>query len=58
MLNPSCLHEYRERRRTLSPTGNLLSLLSELRGRESPIVLSASRRVIALLGNVVVSGRE
>ena len=29
-----------------------------LRGWESPIVLSASRRVVALLGNAVVSDRE
>ena len=43
---------------TLSPAGNLLDLLPGLRGWESPIVLSASRRIVALLGNAVVSGRE
>jgi len=42
----------------LSPSGNLLSLLSGLRRWKSPIVLSASRRVVALLGNAVVLGRE
>ena len=40
------------------PAGNLLSLLPELRRWESPIVLSASRRVVALVDNAVVSGRE
>ena len=40
------------------PAGNLLSLLPELGRWESPIVLSASRRVVALLGNAVVSGRK
>ena len=40
------------------PAGYLLSLLPGLRRWESPIVLSASRRVVALLGNAVVSGRE
>ena len=40
------------------PSGNLLSHLPGLRGWESPIVLSASRRIVALLGNAVVSGRE
>ena len=43
---------------SLSPAGNLLSYLPGLRGRESPIVLSASRRVVALLDNAVVLGRE
>ena len=42
----------------LLPAGNLLSRLPELSGWESPIVLSASRRVVALLGNAVVSGRK
>ena len=51
-------HEKRERRKTLSPAGNLLSLLPELRGWESPIALSASRRVVALLDNAVVAGRK
>ena len=58
MLNPSCLHELRERRKTLSSSGNLLSLLPGLRGWESPIVLSASRRVVALLDNAVVLDRK
>ena len=44
--------------KNLSPSGNLLSLLPELRRWESPIVLNAIRRVVALLDNVVVSGRE
>ena len=35
-----------------------LSHLREMRGWESPIVLSASRRVVALLDNAVVLGRE
>ena len=35
-----------------------LSHLREIRGWESPIVPSASRRVVVLLGNVVVLGRE
>ena len=35
-----------------------MSLLPELRRWESPIVLSASRRVVALLGNAVVLGCE
>ena len=42
----------------LSPSGNLLSLLPELRRWESPIVLSAIRRVVAQLDNAVVSGRK
>ena len=44
--------------KSLSPAGNLLSLLPGLSGWESPIVLSASRRVVALLGNAVVSERK
>ena len=35
-----------------------LSHLREMRGWESPIVPSASRRVVVLLGNMVVLGRE
>ena len=42
----------------LSSAGDLLSLLSGLRRWESPIVLSAIRRVVALLDNAVVLGRK
>jgi hypothetical protein len=35
-----------------------LSHLREMRGWESPIVPSASRRVVVLLGNMIVLGRE
>ena len=35
-----------------------LSHLREMRGWEPPIVPSASRRVVAILGNAVVLGRE
>ena len=44
--------------KSLSLAGNLLSLLPGLRGWESPIVLSASRRVVVLLDNAVVLSLE